>query len=52
MLTFLKSSRNYSDPFLAGQRAACAVAGLMGTVLFPIVSRKLGLVRTGSWSIW
>ncbi|KZP26835.1 hypothetical protein FIBSPDRAFT_1040578 [Athelia psychrophila] len=52
MLTFLKSSRNYSDPFLAGQRAACTAAGLTGTVLFPIVSKKLGLVRTGSWSIW
>ena len=52
MLTFLKDSRHYSDPFIAGQRAACAVAGLTGTLLFPIVSRKLGLVRTGSWSIW
>jgi len=52
MLTFLKNSRNYSDPFIAGQRAACTAAGLTGTLLFPIVSRKLGLVRTGSWSIW
>lgn len=52
MLTFLKDSRNYSDPFIAGQRAASTAAGLTGTVLFPIVSRKLGLVRTGSWSIW
>ena len=52
MLTFLKDSRDYSDPFIAGQRAVCTVAGLAGTVLFPIVSRKLGIVRTGSWSIW
>jgi solute carrier family 40 (iron-regulated transporter), member 1 len=52
MLTFLKDSRQYSDPFIAGQRAACTIAGLTGTLLFPIVSRKLGLVRTGSWSIW
>lgn len=52
MLTFLKDSRNYSDPFIAGQRAACTVAGLTGTILFPFISRKLGLVRTGSWSIW
>ncbi|KAH7920921.1 hypothetical protein BV22DRAFT_1198573 [Leucogyrophana mollusca] len=52
MLTFLKDSRRYTDPFIAGQRAACTVAGLTGTILFPIVSRKVGLVRTGSWSIW
>lgn len=52
MLTFLKNTRNYSDPFIAAQRAACTVGGLTGTVLFPFVSRKLGLVRTGSWSIW
>ena len=52
MLTFLKSTRDYSDPFIAGQRAICTAAGLAGTVLFPIVSRNIGLVRTGSWSIW
>ena len=52
MITFLKNTRHYSDPFIAGQRAACTVAGLAGTVLFPIISRKLGLVRTGSWAIW
>jgi hypothetical protein len=52
MLTFLKDARHYTDPFIAGQRAACTVAGLTGTLLFPIISAKLGLVRTGSWSIW
>lgn len=52
MLTFLKNSRHYSDPFIAGQRAACTIGGLTGTLLFPIVSRKMGLIRTGSWSIW
>ena len=52
MLTFLKDARHYTDPFIAGQRAVCTVAGLTGTLLFPIISSKLGLVRTGSWSIW
>ncbi|KAF5334223.1 hypothetical protein D9611_014333 [Ephemerocybe angulata] len=52
MLTYLKNTLNYSDPFLAGQRAACTFAGLLGTVLFPLVLRRIGLVRTGSWSIW
>ncbi|KAF6750995.1 iron transporter [Ephemerocybe angulata] len=52
MLTYLKNTLNYSDPFLAGQRAACTFAGLLGTVLFPFVLRRIGLVRTGSWSIW
>ena len=52
MLTFLKNSRHYSDPFIAGQRAACTVGGLTGTLLFPVLSKKIGLIRTGSWSIW
>jgi iron-regulated transporter 1 len=52
MLTYLKNTLNYSDPFLAGQRAACTVAGLLGTVLFPFLLNHIGLVRTGSWSIW
>lgn len=52
MLTFLKDAHHYTDPFIAGQRAVCTVAGLTGTLLFPIISSKLGLVRTGSWSIW
>jgi iron-regulated transporter 1 len=52
MITFLKNTQPYSDPFIAGQRAACTVAGLSGTLLFPLISRKIGLVRTGSWAIW
>jgi len=51
MLTYLKNTLSYSDPFLAGQRAACTAAGLLGTVLFPIVLGRIGVVRTGSWSI-
>ncbi|KAJ2912590.1 hypothetical protein MD484_g7831, partial [Candolleomyces efflorescens] len=52
MLTYLKNSLNYGDPFLAGQKAVSTVAGLLGTILFPFVMHKIGLVRTGSWSIW
>ncbi|RXW12356.1 hypothetical protein EST38_g13497 [Candolleomyces aberdarensis] len=52
MLTYLKNSLYYSNPFLAGQKAVCTVAGLLGTILFPFVMHKIGLVRTGSWSIW
>ncbi|EAU90164.2 hypothetical protein CC1G_05702 [Coprinopsis cinerea okayama7 len=52
MLTFLKNTLNYSDPFLAAQRGVCTIAGLIGTLLFPLVMQRIGLVRTGSWAIW
>lgn len=51
MLPWLKT-KQFSDPFIAGQRAICVVTGLAGTVLMPWLEKRLGLVRAGAWSIW
>lgn len=50
MLSYLKA-RNYSDAFIAGQRGICVVTGLLGTVLMPVLEKRIGLVRAGAWSI-
>lgn len=41
-----------SDAFIAGMRAVCVVAGLLGTVVMPRMEKWIGLVRTGTWSLW
>ncbi|GAA5885225.1 hypothetical protein JCM16303_005963 [Sporobolomyces ruberrimus] len=51
MLAYLKA-HDYSDGFVAGMRGVGVVTGLMGTVLMPLLEKKIGLVRAGSWSIW
>ncbi|KAH9932025.1 Ferroporti-1 [Epithele typhae] len=51
MLAYLKAHA-YSDPFLAGMRGITVVAGLLGTLVMPVLERRLGLVRAGNWSIW
>lgn len=33
-------------------RGICVVTGLMGTFLSPYLTGRIGLVRTGSWSLW
>ena len=50
MLSWLKT-KQFSDPFIAGQRAICVVTGLAGTLLMPWLEKRLGLVRAGAWSI-
>ncbi|PBK90192.1 hypothetical protein ARMGADRAFT_1054515 [Armillaria gallica] len=51
-LSYLKATRDWNDPFIAGMRAICTVTGLIGTILLPHVERKIGLIRCGIWSIW
>ncbi|KAI0790878.1 Ferroporti-1 [Abortiporus biennis] len=51
MLSYLKAQA-YSDPFLAGMRGINVIAGLLGTMLMPLMERKLGLIRAGNWSVW
>lgn len=41
-----------SDAFIAGMRGVCVVTGLLGTFVSPYLTEKIGLVRTGSWSLW
>lgn len=51
MLTYLLS-HDYTDAFLAGMRGVCVVTGLIGTVVMPFLERRIGVVRTGTWSIF
>lgn len=51
MLAYLKA-HDYSDGFVAGMRGVGVVTGLLGTVAMPVLERRIGLVRAGSWSIW
>ncbi|KAI8577891.1 hypothetical protein K450DRAFT_249796 [Umbelopsis ramanniana AG] len=45
-------AKQYSDPVISGIRAVCVVAGLAATFISPILTRRLGLIRGGLWSIW
>jgi iron-regulated transporter 1 len=49
---YLKSETTYSNAFIAGMKSVCVVTGLMGTSLSPFLTEKIGLTRTGSWSLW
>ncbi|KAF9169218.1 hypothetical protein BGX20_010637 [Mortierella sp. AD010] len=33
-------------------KGVCTVSELVGTILMPILTRYVGLVRGGAWSIW
>ncbi|GAC76947.1 iron transporter [Moesziomyces antarcticus T-34] len=50
-IAYLKSETLYSDAFIAGMRAVGVVTGLIGTFVMPVMEKKLGLVRTGSYSL-
>ncbi|PWN24301.1 hypothetical protein BCV69DRAFT_243939 [Microstroma glucosiphilum] len=43
---------SYSDAFVSGMRGLCVAMGLLGTIIMPILSRRVGLVRLGSWSLF
>ncbi|KAJ7724151.1 hypothetical protein B0H14DRAFT_3004269 [Mycena olivaceomarginata] len=51
-LSYLKSETDFSDPFIAGMRATCVLAGLIGTFMMPWLDRMIGLTRAASWSVW
>lgn len=50
MLAYLKSHR-YPDAFVAGMRGIGVVTGLLGTLVMPLLEKRIGLVRAGTWSI-
>jgi iron-regulated transporter 1 len=52
MLSYLKSELLLSDFFISFMRGICIVASLLGTVAMPLAQKRLGLERTGAWSIW
>lgn len=51
-IAYLKSETLYSDAFIAGMRAVGVLTGLIGTFIMPILENKIGLVRTGSYSLF
>ncbi|GAC92599.1 iron-regulated transporter [Pseudozyma hubeiensis SY62] len=51
-IAYLKSETLYSDAFIAGMRAVGVVTGLIGTFVMPMMEKKIGLVRTGSYSLF
>lgn len=44
--------RGFSASSIAFLKGICTGAELVGTVLMPIATRYVGLVRAGAWSIW
>lgn len=51
MLSYLKT-QGYSDGILSILRGVNVITGLGGTVLAPWLERRIGSVRSGSWTIW
>jgi iron-regulated transporter 1 len=50
LLSYLLT-HNWSNAFLSGMRGLSVIAGLAGTVVMPMAEKRIGLIRTGSWSI-
>jgi iron-regulated transporter 1 len=51
MISWLKTNK-YSDVLISGMRGLGVCTGLAGTILMPVLEKKIGLTRAGSWSIW
>ncbi|KAF8925330.1 hypothetical protein BGZ58_000906 [Dissophora ornata] len=44
--------RGFTASSIALLKGICTVSELFGTILMPVMTRYLGLVRAGAWSIW
>ncbi|KAH9487158.1 Solute carrier family 40 member 1 [Psilocybe cubensis] len=51
MVAWLKTN-TYSDGLISGMRGIAVCTGLLGTAIMPVLEKKVGLTRAGSWSIW
>ncbi|KAF8964558.1 polyketide synthase [Flammula alnicola] len=51
MISWLKTN-TYSDALISGMRGIAVCTGLVGTAIMPVLEKKIGLARAGSWSIW
>ena len=51
MISWLKTN-TYSDALISGLRGISVATGLAGTVAMPLLEKRIGLARAGSWSIW
>lgn len=50
MLAYLKS-HDYANSYVAGMRGVGVVSGLLGTMAMPVLEKRIGLVRAGTWSV-
>ncbi|KAG0372790.1 hypothetical protein BGX24_012574 [Mortierella sp. AD032] len=44
--------RHFSAGSIATLKGICTVSELLGTILMPVLTRYVGLIRGGAWSIW
>ena len=44
--------RHFSAGSIATLKGICTVSELLGTILMPVLTRYVGLIRAGAWSIW
>lgn len=51
MISWLKTN-TYSDALISGLRGISVCTGLAGTAIMPMLEKRIGLARAGSWSIW
>jgi len=51
MISWLKTN-TYSDGLISGMRGVAVCTGLAGTAMMPLLEKRIGLARAGSWSIW
>lgn len=51
MISYLKLV-DYPDYLLGIMRAVAAGMGILATYLMPILVKRIGIVRTGLWSLW
>ncbi|PPR06806.1 hypothetical protein CVT26_003832, partial [Gymnopilus dilepis] len=51
MISWLKTN-SYSDALISGLRGISVATGLAGTAVMPLLEKRIGLARAGSWSIW
>jgi iron-regulated transporter 1 len=51
MVSYLKLI-GYSDFMLGVLRVVAGIAGISATYLMPMISSRIGVIRTGIWSLW
>ncbi|KAG0230126.1 hypothetical protein BGW42_001151 [Actinomortierella wolfii] len=44
--------RGFTPSTIAVLKGVCTAAELLGTIIMPVLTHYIGLVRAGSWSIW
>ncbi|KAI9488590.1 Ferroporti-1 [Zychaea mexicana] len=51
MVSYLKLE-GYDDATLGILRAVAGIAGMAATYILPVLSQRIGMIRTGLWALW